>query len=162
LKLKSLFAIEIASAIIVVVVVLFVVEVNPYLLSSKSSSQIGVYNEKVYAKGNATLDLGQIVSAQFNYSTYDPAILVVDLTFQNWEVPGDLSVYCNGLLVATIHATPDNPTARLNMISVSGWDWVKPPTIDAYTYGNEVSFESDPQTGYQGTFSYQIDIRGSR
>jgi hypothetical protein len=162
LKLKKLLAIEIASAIIVLAVVLVVVEVTPYLSSSQANAQIGTFNEKVFAKGTLTLALGQSASAQFNYSTYDPAILVVDLTFQDWQVPGNLSMYCNGRLISTIYATPDNPTVRLTTISVSGWEWVKSPSIDSFTYGNEVTFVSDPADGFEGTFNYQIDIRGSR
>jgi hypothetical protein len=162
LKLKKLITIEIASVVAILLVIMVFVEVTPYLASSKPNSQIGVYNEKVFAKDNVTLALGQMASAQFNYSTYDPAILVVDLVFQNWQAQGALSVYCNGRLVATINATPDNPTVRLTSISVSGWDWVKPPSVNSFTYGNEVTFVSEPGNGYEGTFSYQIDIRGSR
>jgi hypothetical protein len=162
LKLKKLFAVEIALFVVVLVVVLFFVEVTPYLASSKPDSQIGVYNEKQFAVGTVELTAGQTVSAQFNYSTYDPAILVVDLTFQNWQMPGALSIYCNGRVIATILATPNNPTVRLTTISVSGWDWVKPPSLNSFTYGNEVTFVSEPGNGYQGAFSYQIDIRGSR
>jgi hypothetical protein len=162
LKLKKLFAIEISVFVAVLVVVLFFVEVTPYLASSKPDSQIGMYNEKMFAKGTAILSIGQTASAQFNYSTYDPAILVVDLAFQDWQTPGHLSIYCNGRLIATILATSNNPTVHLTTISVSGWDWVKPPSINSFTYGNEVTFVSETETGYEGTFSYQIDIRGSR
>jgi hypothetical protein len=162
LNTKKLFAIEIASAFLVLTAILVVVEVSPYLSSSQANAQIGMYNEKVFAKGLVTLPIGQSASAQFNYSTYDPAILVIDLAFQDWQIPGDLSIYGNGRLIATIHATPDNPTVRLTTISVSGWDWVKPPSINSFTYGNEVSFVSEPANGFEGTFTYQIDIRGSR
>jgi hypothetical protein len=162
LKTKKLFAIEIASAVIVLTAILVIVEVSPYLSSSQANAQIGMYNERTYAKGLVTLALGQTSSAQFNYSTYDPAILVMDLAFQDWQIPGQLSLYCNGRLIATIRATPDNPNVRLSTISVSGWDWVKPPSINSFTYGNEVSFVSEPVDGFEGTFTYQIDIRGSR
>jgi hypothetical protein len=162
LKLKKLFAIEIASAAIILVVVLGVVEVAPYLASASQNNQIGMYNQRKFAEGAVTLTKGQIASAQFNYSTYDPAILIVDLAFQSWQTPGRLSLYCNGRLIATIHATPANPTVRFTTISVSGWDWVKPPSINSFTYGNEVTFNSDPQNGYEGDFTYQISIRGSR
>jgi hypothetical protein len=162
LKLKGLFAFEIAAVTIAIAVIMLFVEVTPYLASSKPSSQIGVYNQKEFAKGDVTLSIGQTTSAQFNYSTYDPAILVVDLTFQDWRIPGYLSFYCNGRLITTINATPDNPQVRLNVISVSGWDWVKPPSLNSFTYGNEVTFVSEPENGFEGTFSYQIDIRGSR
>jgi hypothetical protein len=162
LKLKKLFAIEIAVLAVALLVVMFFVEVTPYLVSSKTNSQISLYNEKQFAEGTASLALGQTKSAQFNYSTYDPAILVVDLTFQSWQSQGDLSIYLNGKLIASINATAINPAVHLTAISVSGRDWVKPPSINSFTYGNEVTFVSDSENGYEGTFNYKIDIRGSR
>ena len=162
MKLKKLLFVEIAAVAIVLVVILFFVEVSPYLASSKPNSQIGLYNQKEFARGNVTLTVGQTAGAQFNYSSYDPAILVIDLAFQNWQTPGYLSLYCNGLIIATIYASSSNPTVRFTTISVSGWDWVKPPSLNSFTYGNEVTFSSEPQNGYEGTFDYQISIRGSR
>jgi hypothetical protein len=162
LKLKKLFAVEIASAVIVLLVILVIVEVTPYLASANQNSQIGMYNQKEFAQGTVTLTQGQITSAQFNYSTYDPAILIVDISFQSWQNSGHLSLYCNGRLIATINASPDNPNVRFSTISVSGWDWVKPPSVNSYTYGNQVTFISDPENGYEGDFNYQISIRGSR
>ena len=162
MKLRKLFAVEIASAAVILVVILIVLEVVPYLASASQNSRVEMYNQREFAKGAVTLSRGQIASAQFNYSTYDPAILVVDLTFQNWQTPGRLSLYCNGIIIAHILASPDNPTVRFSTISLSGWDWVKPPSINAFTYGNEVTFVSDPENGFEGDFSYQISIRGSR
>lgn len=162
MNLKKLFVVEIASIVIVVVLAIVLVEVTPYLASSKLNSSIGVFNQKEFAQGVVTLGVGQMASAQFNYSTFDPAILVVDLTFQNWQTPGVLSMYCNGRSIGRILATPNSPTVRITAISVSGWDWVKPPSINSFTYGNEITFVSEPENGYEGTFSYQVDIRGSR
>jgi hypothetical protein len=161
-NLKKLFAAEIAIVVIVLVVILFVVEVSPYLASASLNRQIGMFNQKEFAKGNVTLAVGQSASARFNYTTYDPAILIVDIAFKSWQTPGQLSLYCNGRVIATIQATPDNPNVHFSTISVSGWDYVKPPSIDSFTYGNEVSFVSDLQNGYVGDFTYQISIRGSR
>jgi hypothetical protein len=162
LKLKGIFAVELISIVIIVVLVLIFVEVTPYLASANQNSSIGVYNQKLFVQGTARVSSSEIASAQFNYSTYDPAILVIDLTFKTWENPGPLSLLCNGRTIATILATPASPRAHFTTISVSGWDWVKPPSIDAYTYGNEVTFVPEPSGGYEGTFSYQISIRGSR
>jgi hypothetical protein len=162
LKLKKLFAAEIAIVVIILVAVLVIVEVTPYLASANQNNQIGMYNQKEFAHGTLNLAKGQIASAQFNYSTYDPAILIIDMAFQDWQSSGHLSLYCNGKLIATINASPDNPTVHFSTISVSGWDWVKPPSINSFTYGNEVTFVSDPETGYEGNFDYQISIRGSR
>jgi hypothetical protein len=162
MKLKKIFAVEIASVAIILVVILVVVEASPYLASANQNSQIAMYNQKEFAKGTVTLAKGQSASAQFNYTTYDPAILIVDLAFQNWQTPGSLSLYCNGRIIATINPTPDDPTVRFTTISFSGWDYVKSPSIDSFTYGNEITFVSDAQNGFEGVFNYQISIRGSR
>ncbi len=164
MKLKGLFALEIMSAVAVIVVVMIVVEITPYLASSKQVTQIGPYNEKLYSEGSLTVIAGPRFSAsQFNYSSFDPAILIIDLTFQDWQKQGYLSVYCNGRVVATFYATMVNQQVRFDVVSVSGKDWINPPSaVDSYTYGNEISFYSSPQNGYEGTFSYKISIRGSR
>ena len=162
MKLKKLFVIEIASAVNILLVILVMVEVTPYLASANQNNQIGMYNQREFAQGKVTLTHGQSVSAQFNYSSYDPAILVIDITFQSWQNAGHLSLYCNGRLIATINASPDNQNVRFSTISVSGWDWVKPPSVNSYTYGNQVTFISEPENGYEGDFNYQISIRGSR
>jgi hypothetical protein len=39
---------------------------------------------------------------------------------------------------------------------------VKAPGPDSFTYGNEITFVSEPVDGYDGTITYQISIRGSR
>ena len=162
MKLKKLFAFEVAAIVLVLGVLLFFVEVSPYLISSKLSSSIGMYNQQEFAKNVATLAKGQSARAQFNYTSTDPAIVVLDLSFQSFQTPGDLKVYCNGRLVTTLHVSPSTPQVRLNVITVSGADWIKISTATPYTYGNEITFTSSSQTGYEGTFGYQIDIRGSR
>jgi hypothetical protein len=162
LKLKGLFAVEVASIITVVVLVLVFVEVTPYLASGNQNKSIGIYGQRIYVQGTTEIASGEIASAQFNYSSYDPAILVVDLNFRTWPTPGYLSLSCNGRTIATINVTPDMPAVRFTTISLSGWDWVKPPSADAYTYGNEVTFVSDAGGGYEGAFDYKISIRGSR
>jgi hypothetical protein len=162
LKLKKLFIVEIASIAIVIVLVMVFVEFTPYLASASQNDSVGMYNEKVFTKGTVTMAMGDSAGSQFNYTTYDPAILVIDLAFQSWESPGFLSLYCNGRQIATFLASPQNPTVRLTTISVSGWDWVKPPSTNTFTYGNEVDFTSRSENGYQGTFDYTISIRGSR
>ncbi|MDQ1280345.1 MAG: hypothetical protein QG670_1608 [Thermoproteota archaeon] len=162
LKLKRLFLVEIASIIIIIVSVMFFIKMTPYLASTEPDMSIGVYNQRVFTEDTLTLESGQMASTEFNYSTFDPAILVIDLMFQSWQTPGDLSVYCNGILIATIRAIPGNPTVRLTSISVSGWDWVQPPSVNSLAYSNQISFVSEPNSGFEGTFTYQIGIRGSR
>jgi hypothetical protein len=162
LKLKHLLALEIVAIALVTIAITLVIEISPYLISSKQSDSIDVYSQKLFASGVATLSMGENLSSQFNYSTYDPAILSVDISFQNWEKQGYLLAYCNGRLMAKIEATPANVDVHLTTISVSGSDWVKTPPLNSTAYLNKVTFSSPSGEGYTGTFSYQISIRGSR
>jgi len=167
LKLKKIITLEIASVAVVLVVVLAFVEITPYLVSSNQNNQIGVFDQREFAKNTVSLLAGQKASCRFNYSSFDPAILVVDLAFQSWQTPGYLSLYCNGILIVTIEATQRNSDVQLTSITVSGYDLVKPhyqlsQVFSTYTYGNEISFVSSVEKGYEGTFSYKISIRGSR
>jgi hypothetical protein len=167
LNLKKLVTLEIASVIVVLVVVLIFVEINPYLVSSNQNSQIGVFNQREYTQNTVSLTSGQRTSCRFNYSSFDPAILVVDLAFESWQTPGFLSLYCNGILIVTIKASPRNPDVQLTTITFSGYDLVKPhyqlsAVFSTYTYGNEISFVSSTENGFEGTFRYKISIRGSR
>jgi hypothetical protein len=166
-NIKKLIIFEIAAVIVAVVLITLFVGITPYLASSGQNGQIGVFNQREYAKETVTLQPGQRASSRFNYTTYDPAILVVDLTFQDWQRPGTLSLYCNGILIVSFEATPSNPYVELTTVTFSGFDLVKPPPPKlaisfAFAYGNEISILSPEKNGYQGTFSYQISIRGSR
>jgi hypothetical protein len=167
LNLKKLFVAEIAIVVVAIVVVTVFVEISPFLSASNQMGQIGVYNQREYAQETVTLGRGQRASSMFNYTTYDPAILVVDLTFKDWQKSGTLSLYCNGILIDTFEATPSNPSVESTTVTFSGFDLVKPPASrlavsSIFAYGNEISFLSPQENGYEGTFSYQVNIRGSR
>lgn len=167
LKLKRIVLFEVTAIALIVIFIAVLVEFTPYLTTDAQSSQIDVFQQKEYFRNTVTLASGQRTSAQFNYTTYDPAILVVDIEFANWEKSGYLSLYCNGILIVTFEATPNNPYVELTTITFSGFDIVKPPppklpTSFTLAYGNEVSLLSTEENGYQGTFSYQVNIRGSR
>jgi hypothetical protein len=167
MKLKRLFAVEIASAVVVIAVIMALVEFLPYLTSASQNNQIGTYNQRQYTQKTVTLQGSERATYQFNYTTYDPAILVVDLHFQNWQTPGYLSLYCNGILIVTVDANPSKPDVQLTSITVSGFDLVKPPPPKSvisflFSYGNEISLVSAPVNGYAGTFTYTVSIRGSR
>jgi hypothetical protein len=167
LNLKKLFLAEIAIVVIVVVIVVVFVEITPYLAASNQNGQIGVYNQRVYSQKTVTLQSGQVASSRFNYTTYDPAILVVDLKFQDWQKSGNLSVYCNGILIDTFYADPSTPSVKSTTVTFSGYDLVKSPSVKLgitfqYAYGNEITFMSPTEDGYAGTFNYQISVRGSR
>ena len=149
------------------ILVLIFVGVTPYLVSSAVTDKIGVFNQKEYVRNTVSLVAGQKASCRFNYSTFDPAILVINLAFQSWTTPGFLSLYCNGILVVTIQATQRNPIVQLTTVTVSGYDLVRPyyqlsPAFSAYTYGNEITFASTTDNGYEGIFSYTVSVRGSR
>ncbi len=167
MKLKKLFVVEFAIIIVAIIAVAFFVEISPFLAASNQTGQIGVYNQRQYAQNTVTLEQGQRASSMFNYTTYDPAILVVDLTFKDWQKSGTLTLYCNGVEIDTFEATPSNPSVESTSVTFSGFDLVKPPPSklaisSVFAYGNEISFVSSPENGYAGTFSYQVNIRGSR
>ncbi len=167
MNLKKLLIVEIASVIVVVVLIAVFVGVTPYLASSGQNGQIGVFNQREYIQKTTSIQPGQIASARFNYTTFDPAILVVELNFQDWQKTGKLSLYCNGILIDTFDVTPNNPYVKSTTVTFSGFDLVKPPSSRLgityqFAYGNEITFLSPIETGYEGTFNYQISIRGSR
>lgn len=161
MKLKKLFIIEIAAIVVVVVVLLLLVEVSPFLTSSRPDSSIAVYDQKEFAEGSVTLAKGQRATVGFNYSTYDPSILVLNILFQDWQNPGKLSIYCNIKLLRTIYASPENPKVTLNVVSFSGLDWVDSPTLLSPNAINRIIFVSDAN-GYEGTLNYELYVRGSR
>lgn len=163
MKLRKLVLFEVAAVVVVLVIVMVFVELTPYLVSSAKDASIGVYKEREFERGNATITKGQTFrAAYFNYSTFDPAILVLNLDFQTWQSPGTLTIAVNGKVFASIVASPEKPKMNLNVISVSGADWVSTTSIYSPVFGNAISFTSDKGEGYEGTFSYQINVRGSR
>jgi hypothetical protein len=166
-NLKKLFVFEIVGVVVAIILITVFVGITPYLSSSGGTGQIGVFNQREYVSETVTLQQGQRASSRFNYTTYDPAILVVDLKFQDWQKSGSLSMYCNGILVTTFNATPSDPDIESTTVTFSGFDLVKPPPPKIgmsfqFTYGNEISFSSPLENGYEGTFNYQLSIRGSR
>jgi hypothetical protein len=84
--------VEVAVVALVLIIVMIFVELTPYLVSSADES-IGVYQGKEFRKGTATIAKGQSVRVEyFNYSTFDPAILVVNIEFQTWQSTGTLII----------------------------------------------------------------------
>ena len=160
MKLKKLFAVEIASIVVLVAVVVVFVGVTPYLGSSEQSYSIDMYQKKSYPKSEISLARGQNENVTFAYNTYDPSIIVLDLSFETCENPGYLNVYCNYRTIASLYIDQETPPLTLNLISVSGLDWVEPLT--AMSGINEFVFESQSQNGYAGTLNFQITLRGSR
>jgi hypothetical protein len=166
-NLKKLVFVEVAVVIVAIVLIAIFVGLTPYLTSSGQNGQIGVFNQREYVQETVTLQQGQRVASRFNYTTYDPAILVVNLKFQDWQKPGSLSMYCNGIFVTTFNATSSDPDIESTTVTFSGFDLVKPPPPKLgmsfqFAYGNEISFSSPIENGYEGTFNYQISVRGSR
>jgi hypothetical protein len=162
MNLRKLIVIEVGSVILAVVLIIVFIEITPFLSASQKNS-IGMYNQKTYAEGNATLTRGQIIqSSQFNYNTFDPAILVIDLTFQSWQSTGNISLSINGRTIGEIVCLPVNPQVRITAISFSGTDLVEPASSYSRILTNQVYFSSISDGGYEGTFSYKISIRGSR
>jgi hypothetical protein len=149
---------------VTLVVVLFLIitfaEIVPFLRSSKQNTSIGLYQEREYARGNVTLAVGERSSLRFTYLSYDPAILILDMVFLTWNSTGYLTLRCNNRIFASVFVHPENSHVSVTAVTVSGREWVKPPST---MFGlNEVAFESELENGYAGTFSYKISIRGSR
>jgi len=166
-ELKKLIVAEIVLVAVILIVVMVVIEGVPYLEASQQNPSVSMYQEREYDKGNVTLARGENARIRFNYSTYDPSILVIELSFQSWQSPGNLTLLCNGKTFASIMATPEKPTVSLSVISVSGQDWLRtysstaPSTASNSTLDNEITFSSEPLNGYAGTFNYRIAVKGS-
>ena len=159
-KLKKIFAMEIALVLVVITITIVFVELTPYLASSFENGSIDAFKQKSYPKGTLSLVRGKSVTVPFNYSSYDPSIIVLDLSFETCDKPGYLVLYCNYKEISNIFITSETSPLTLNLISVSGLDWVEPVT--AMSGINELLFESASQNGYEGTLTCQISLRGSR
>lgn len=168
MKLKKLIIGEIVIVVVILLAAMVVIEGIPYLEASTQNAAVAMYQQKEYANGAITLRRGEEARTRFNYTTYDPAILVIELSFQSWEFAGNLTFYCNGKPFASIIAQADTPNVSLSVISVSGEDWVQTTTAttrssgSTFTFGNEITFSSETQSGYAGTFTYRIAVRGSK
>jgi hypothetical protein len=159
LKLKNLVILEITALIILLISVFAYIEVTTYLGSSQNA-EIGLYIEKVYAKGNVTVLPGETAIARFTFLSYEPTILVLELTFRSVDEPGYLLVRCNNRLLHPIIVSQANSTVSLNAVSVSGAEWVEP--LSAMFGFNEVTFEAGSEKGFEGVVEYQIKLRGTR
>jgi hypothetical protein len=162
-KLKKLIIAEIVLVAVILIVALIIIEGIPYLEGSQQTSSVSMYQEREYDKGNVTLARGEKARIRFNYTTYDPSILFIELSFQSWQSPGNLTLFCNGKRFASFVATPEKPTVSLSVISVSGQDWLRTYSSTAFnsTLDNEITFSSEPPSGYAGTLNYRIAVRGS-
>ena len=160
MRLKRIVFFEIVSVVAVLLAAMAALVLIPSLQPSKQNASISLYSVRSFPKNTITLTSGAAINVPFDYSSYDPAIIVLELSFQNCEEPGHLTLYCNYRRVASIFAGPETPALFLNLISVSGSDWVEPPSAMFGT--NELLFESELQNGYEGSLTYQVTLRGSR
>jgi len=159
-KLRRLVFLEVIFFVAVLISLVIILQIIPFLQPSKENTSIGLYNTKFYPKTPITITSGSSITLPFEYSSYDPAIIILELSFQTCDEPGYLKVYCNYRNIASIFVSTEAPPVVINLISVSGSDWVEPPT--AMLGRNELLFESEPPNGYTGSFTYQITLRGSR
>ncbi len=144
----------------VLVMLVALVNLTSYLGASNSNHEVGLYVEKEYALGSLTIVPGERKYIWFNYSSYEPTILLLELSFKSWKTSGYLDVRCNNNPVRTIFATPENPNISLVVVSTSGSEWIEPQSS---MFGlNEVIFESALENGFEGLLSYQIRLRGAR
>jgi len=160
LRLKRLIGVEILILVVALLLVGAFVEIAPFLRPSKLSYSIGLYSEREYARGNVALGVGERSSVRFTYTSYDPAILTLDVAFLTWESSGYLVFRCNNRIFASIFASPENPVLSFIVVTLSGREWVEPPSS---MFGvNEIAFESALENGYEGVLNYRISVRGSR
>jgi hypothetical protein len=155
LKIKKLFIYEIIAIAVLLSVATFAIVLNPLLESQKTNQAIGLFNQVAYPEQETTIQRGLDAYADFNYSSYEPAILRIDLSCQESQTNGYLTVYCNGRFVAYAYLSPESPVSIVG-VSIAGVDLAKPNDY------NNIQFTSESQDGFEGTFFYQIKLRGSR
>ena len=160
MRLSKIVFFEVVFSVAILLSVMVALDMIPFLQPSNQVNSIGLYSSIYYPEKTVTLESGDFKIAPFSFSSYDPAIIILKLSFQNSEEQGYLTVYCNYRSIASIFVRSDTPPVFLNLISVSGGDWVEPPS--AMSGMNELLFESKSENGFTGTFSYQITLRGSR
>ncbi len=161
MKLGKLFAAELAVVLVALIVVVVVVEVNPALAGSEQSQNIGAFKEKLYVQDTVSIAKGESWGTSFEYSSYEPAILLMYVSFTDVQAPGYLGVTCNGRYVGRVYGNEKSHTS-LSAISMAGAEWVKPPSAYSEAFTNQIIFSSDADKGFAGTFSYQISLKGSR
>ena len=163
MKLKRMIMVEGIVALATLAIVVFAVNLTPYLESSSQKTAIGMYNSREYGNGNITIEQGERVAGlKFNYTTFDPAILTIEIAVQNCRTPGNISIACNGKTFGAVFASADNMQISLTAVTFSGAEWVEPLYIYSRIKGNQIAFTSEQGTGFEGTFTYQVSIRGSR
>jgi hypothetical protein len=159
MQLKKLIFLEGLILIVILCIAIGFFWLIPSLQSSNQNS-IPIYGQVIYPQNILTVEDGASIRRTFNYSTYDPSIIVITLTPESCTRQGYLDIYCNYRLVSSTLLTLQNKSVTLNMFSTSGFDWVEKPSSMGGV--NELLFESAPKEGYTGTLAYQITLRGSR
>jgi len=160
-KLWKLFVAEISILAIVLVVLIVFIQMTPGLESSKENKTIGMYGQSEIASGNITITSGFQEVVLFNQSSFEPIILELTLEFHSWDKEGNLDLNCNGREIASVRATARSPKLSFTMITFANAEWVKPPSANSDSYPNALSFLSEYDDGYEGSFSYRIKLRGS-
>lgn len=160
MKLKGLFILEIAIIIGIVASAMTFLWLTPDLGSSQQYESLDSYTQKTTPIRYISIIKDQPALVRFNYTSYDPSIIVLDLYFDSIDKPGDFDIFCNYKHAATVSVTQESKKLTLNLVSFSGLDWVEPLTS---MFGlNDLVFESNGPNAFLGTISYQITFRGSR
>lgn len=160
MKLKKLLIVEAIIVVLVLVLLVTFFSGASYLGSSNQIDEISLYAEKEYAAGDISISRGEIKYVWFEYSSYEPVILILELRFKSWNSNGYLHIRCNNKPVKPIFVSPEKPSVNLTVVSCSGAEWVEP--LSSMFGLNEVIFESEVENGFEGLFSYQIKLRASR
>jgi hypothetical protein len=155
MKMQRLLIIEVVTLISIGALAINFVSVNP-ILESNSGASLGLFDEKKYSEGTVTLERGGEAVDLFRYPSYEPAILTLNIEYLSVQKSGYLTILCNGRSAGRILATPGSESIQLTLVTTSGVEWVKANSLNA------VVFKSGADDGYEGTFSYEISLRGSR
>ncbi len=155
MKMQRLLVIEVVSLVSLGILAISFVNVNP-ILDVNNGAPLGLFSERKYSEATITLARGGEAVSLFRYNSYEPAILVLNIDYLSVEKSGYLEIYCNGKTAGKLLVAAGSGPAQLTLVTTAGVDWVKANSQ------NSVFFKSPLADGFEGQFSYEISLRGSR
>ena len=158
MKLKRLIVAESLVLLVILVAVVFSFQLIPGL--QPQQNQIGMYKQISYNENSLTIARDQWITKTFNYTNFDPAIILLQVDLKECREIGYLNIYCNYRKIVSLYLMPQNGSATFCLFSCSGFDWIEP--LSDMSGLNDLLFESPIIGGFEGSFTYQLSFRGSR
>jgi hypothetical protein len=151
-KFRRLVIVEnaVVASVLVLAILFFPANSN---LESTEKLPPGWISPTTYVSHEISITRGQTLEDVFQYPAYELMIILVHLRFVSCKISGYLGIYTNGLFVANFSTTPERIEQGIVAVSCCGVGWVKPRTT------NTMTFISHPETGYEGEFTYTIELR---